>query len=64
MDWVNLTDADTERLIDSIELAESFARKLGVFRSGLIAPDLREYQLAAHEAFDKMSAREREVFIR
>jgi len=63
MDWPNLTDRDAERLEDSINQAEEYTRKLGIFRSGLIPPELRWLQLAAHETYDSLSPRELEVFI-
>ena len=63
MDWPNLTDRDAERLEDSIDQAEEYTRKLGIFRSGLISPELRWLQLAAHETYDSLSPRELEVFI-
>ena len=63
MDWPNLTDRDAERLEDSINQAEEYKQKLGIFRSGLIPPELRWLQLAAHETYDSLSPRELEVFI-
>mgnify|MGYP003135030313 CR=1 FL=1 len=63
MDWPNLTDRDAERLEDAIDLAEEYKVKLAVFRSGLIPPEHRWLQLAAHETYDSLSSREREVFI-
>jgi len=62
MDWPNLTDRDTERLGEAIDQAEEYKRKLAIFRSGLIPPELRWLQLAAHETYDSLSPRELEVF--
>ncbi len=62
MDWPIVTDADYERLIESIDLGDEMFQKLAIFRSGLIAPEMRQWQLAAHEAYDTLSKRELEVF--
>ena len=62
MDWPIITEADYERLIESIDLGDEFFRKLAIFRSGLIEPHIRNWQLSAHEAYDKLSERELQVF--
>ncbi len=60
--WINLTDADGDRLIDAMEQADEYMKKLAIFRSGLIKPELRWLQLAAHEFYDSFSNRELTVF--
>lgn len=62
MDWPIITEKDYERLIESIDLGDEFFRKLAVFRSGLIEPHMRHWQLSAHEAYDNLSERELQVF--
>jgi DNA-binding CsgD family transcriptional regulator len=61
MDWI--TEESLETLAESVELANDFSEKMTAFRSGLIAKDLRWYQLAAHRAYDQLSSREKEVFM-
>ena len=62
MDWPIITEKDYVRLIESIDLGDEFFRKLAIFRSGLIEPELRHWQLSAHEAYDSLSQRELQVF--
>lgn len=62
MDWPIITEADYERLIESIDLGDEYFRKLTIFRSGLIEPSMRHWQLSAHEAYDSLSERELQVF--
>jgi len=62
MDWPIITEKDYERLIESIDLGDEFFRKLAIFRSGLIEPHMRHWQLSAHEAYDTLSPRELQVF--
>ena len=62
MDWPIITEADYERLIESIDLGDEFFRKLAIFRAGLIEPHMRHWQLSAHEAYDSLSQRELQVF--
>ena len=62
MDWPIITEDDYERLIESIDLGDEFFRKLCVFRSGLIEPSMRHWQLSAHKAYDSLSERELQVF--
>tara|TARA_R110002020_G_scaffold177887_1_gene370651 strand:+ start:2323 stop:2667 length:345 start_codon:yes stop_codon:yes gene_type:complete len=57
-----LTDADQERLEDAITLSTSFRFKLNIFNSGLIPPEKRWLQYAAHKAYDNLSDRELQVF--
>ena len=57
-----LTDADQERLEDAITLSTSFRFKLNIFNSGLIPPEQRWLQHAAHRAYDNLSQRELQVF--
>ena len=57
-----LTDADQERLENAITLSTSFRFKLNIFNSGLIPPDQRWLQRAAHKAYDNLSERELQVF--
>ena len=45
MDWPIITEKDYERLIESIDLGDEFFRKLAIFRSGLIEPHMRHWQL-------------------
>ena len=61
-EWHNLSDADATLLEDAIVQSEEFAEKLAIFRSGLVPPEQRWLQLNAHEIYDKLSARELEVF--
>ncbi len=61
-EWHNLSDADATLLEDAIVQSEEFAEKLAIFRSGLIPSEQRWLQLNAHEIYDKLSARELEVF--
>jgi DNA-binding NarL/FixJ family response regulator len=60
--WTTLTDADADRLIDAIDLANEFTIKLAIFRSGLIPPELRWLQSKAHEFYDDFSEQELKVF--
>ena len=60
--WINLTDADSDKLIDAMEQADEYLQKLAIFRSGLIEPELRWLQTAAHEFYDSFSDRELTVF--
>ena len=62
MDWPIITEKDYERLIESIDLGDEFFRKLAIFRSGLIEPHMRNWQLSAHKAYDTLSPRELQVF--
>jgi FixJ family two-component response regulator len=62
MDWVELTDADAERLVSAITRAKDYAEKMAIFQSGFIAPEMRWLQTSAHELYDELSPREREVF--
>jgi len=62
MDYPLITNKDYERLLESIDLGDEFFQKLAIFRSGLIAPHLRHWQLKAHQAYDTLSSRELEVF--
>tara|TARA_R100001463_G_scaffold127083_1_gene185017 strand:+ start:71 stop:382 length:312 start_codon:yes stop_codon:yes gene_type:complete len=64
MDWPILTEDDYERLIESIDLGDEFFQKLAVFRSGLIPPEKRQWQILAHQAYDTLSIRELQVFKR
>ena len=57
-----LTDADQERLESAITLSTSFRFKLNIFNSGLIPPEKRWLQHAAHRAYDNLSMRELQVF--
>ena len=57
-----LTDTDQERLESAITLSTSFRFKLNIFNSGLIPPDQRWLQKAAHKAYDNLSERELQVF--
>ena len=61
-DWEMLTDKNAEMLTDSQDLRLEFVEKLHIFSSGLIEPEERKWQLAAHEAYDTLSVRERQVF--
>ena len=62
MKWHELTDVDADRLINAITRSKEFAAKMAVFQSGFIAHELRWLQLSAHELYDKLSDRERQVF--
>jgi DNA-binding CsgD family transcriptional regulator len=57
-----LTDKDQERLEDAITLSTAFRFKLNIFNSGLIPPEERWLQHAAHRAYDNLSERELQVF--
>jgi|TARA_R100001530_G_scaffold115801_1_gene82789 DNA-binding CsgD family transcriptional regulator len=57
-----LTDADQERLESAITQSTAFRWKLNVFNSGLIPPEERWLQFAAHRAYDNLSRRELQVF--
>lgn len=63
-DWEMLTDKNVEMLEEGVDLREEFAQKLKIFQSGLIPEDMRKWQLAAHDAYDELSFRERQVFNR
>ena len=62
MNWVELTDADAERLVRAVTRAKDYAEKMAIFQSAFIAPEQRWLQLAAHELYDELSPREIEVF--
>ena len=62
MDYPLITNKDYERLLESIDLGDEFFQKLAIFRSGQIAPNLRHWQLKAHQEYDTLSSRELEVF--
>ena len=62
MDWVELTDEDAERLVSAITRAKDYAKKMAIFQSGFLEPELRWLQTSAHELYDELSDREREVF--
>ena len=62
MNWVELTDADAERLVSAITRAKDYARKMAIFQSAFIEKEHRWLQLAAHDLYDELSPREREVF--
>jgi|TARA_R100000049_G_C1935744_1_gene79596 DNA-binding CsgD family transcriptional regulator len=57
-----LTDADQERLEAAITQSTAFKWKLNIFNSGLIPPEERWLQFAAHKAYDNLSRRELQVF--
>ena len=57
-----LTDKDQAILEDAITLSASFRFKLNIFNSGLIPPEKRWLQFAAHKAYDILSERELQVF--
>tara|TARA_R110001592_G_scaffold110221_1_gene306365 strand:+ start:62 stop:391 length:330 start_codon:yes stop_codon:yes gene_type:complete len=60
--WHNLTDVDADRLVEAIDQADEYLEKMIVFRSGLIAKELRWLQTSAHEFYDLLSPRELQVF--
>ena len=62
MNWVELTDEDAERLVRTITRAKDYAEKMVTFQSGFIPPERRWLQTSAHELYDELSPREREVF--
>ena len=62
MDWVELTDEDAERLVSAITRAKDYAKKMAIFQSGVLEPELRWLQTSAHELYDELSPRERQVF--
>jgi len=62
MSWVELTDEDAERLVRAMERADDYAHNMAIFQSAFIEPKLRWLQLSAHELYDELSDREREVF--
>ena len=62
MNWVELTDEDAERLVRAVTRAKDYAKKMAIFQSAFIKPEYRWLQLAAHELYDELSPREREVF--
>jgi|TARA_R100000084_G_C4649057_1_gene148557 FixJ family two-component response regulator len=62
MNWVELTDADAERLVRAVTRSKEYARKMAIFQSAFLEPEDRWLQLAAHELYDELSPREREVF--
>ena len=64
VEWPNLTNADTDRLIQAADLGEDFRWKLEIFRSGLISTEHRWLQQCAHTAYDTFSLREKQVFKR
>ena len=61
-DWEMLTVKNTEMLEEGVDLRIEFAKKLKIFESGLIPEEERKWQLAAHQAYDELSYRERQVF--
>tara|TARA_R110002020_G_scaffold35578_2_gene107289 strand:- start:1004 stop:1342 length:339 start_codon:yes stop_codon:yes gene_type:complete len=62
MNWVELTDTDAERLVSAITRSKNFRNKMAIFQSGFIVPKHRWLQIAAHNLYDVLSKREREVF--
>lgn len=61
-DWEMLTDKNAEMLTDAQDLRTEFVKKLRIFETGLVDPEDRKWQLKAHEAYDVLSVRERQVF--
>ena len=61
MDWIS--EDSVESLNEAMELATEYSDKMKAFRSGLIEAELRKFQLAAHQAYDMFSSREKEVFL-
>lgn len=61
-DWYTLTDADAERLESAITQSEEYATKMAIFASAFIPPEMRYLQLAAHQIYDELSEREKQVF--
>ena len=61
MDWIS--EDSVESLNEAMELATEYSDKMKAFRSGLIEVELRKFQLAAHQAYDMFSSREKEVFL-
>ncbi|BAQ90736.1 transcriptional regulator [uncultured Mediterranean phage uvMED] len=62
MSWVELTDTDAERLVSAITRSKNFANKMAIFQTGFIAPKHRWLQTSAHDLYDVLSKRERQVF--
>lgn len=60
--WSNLTDENTDRWLHAIDRADRYHLKLLVFRSGMVEPELRQLQLAAHKFYDLLSPQELRVF--
>ena len=61
-DWYTITNTDSERLEKAILENEKYAKKLAIFASAFIPKEDRYPQLAAHQIYDELSAREKEVF--
>jgi len=61
MDWIS--EDSMEALEEAMDLATEYSDKMRAFRSGLIEPELRKFQLAAHQAYDLFSSREKTVFM-
>jgi len=62
MSWVELTDEDAERLVRAATRADDYAMKMAIFQSAFIAPEFRWLQTSAHDLYDQLSPRERQVF--
>lgn len=60
--WSNLTDENTDKWLHAIDRADRYHLRMLVFRSGMIEPELRNLQLAAHKFYDLMSPQELRVF--
>ena len=60
--WSNLTDENTDKWLHAIDRADRYHRMMVIFRSGLIEPEVRHLQLAAHKFYDLMSPQELRVF--
>jgi DNA-binding NarL/FixJ family response regulator len=60
--WSNLTDENTDKWLHAINRADRYHLRMLVFRSGMIEPELRNLQLAAHKFYDLMSPQELRVF--
>ena len=60
--WSNLTDENTDKWLHAIDRADRYHRMMLIFRSGMIEPELRYLQLAAHTFYDMMSPQELRVF--
>ena len=60
--WSNLTDENTDKWLHAIDRADLYHLHMLVFRSGMVEPNLRHLQLAAHTFYDLMSPQELRVF--
>jgi len=61
MDWIS--EDSLAPLEEAMDIAHEYNKKMQAFRTGLLPKELRPFQLAAHQAYDRFSSREIEVFM-